>query len=549
MSTPSYGRPSHYARRGGFSLIEVAIALAIFVFGALAIVQIFPPALGVIRNNESRITATQLSNTLLAQFKNKVTPPPEAVFEGVYNTTTSTIEWQDYPAAVVGTSNKNASLPQTVTDFDASALGHFRYIYGEPHYIGANQTVFLNRPYDSTGGAALAFYDRTVEGVQIDENGYLDFSHAYLADGNALDAPYDRQTTPFNDGGIRPPENSSPLPSYRRTADPQTNTIYYVSYRWRAASNPTVIQGVLEEPISIPADGSWTPNVSGRVLPCVINSSNKVIPGAVRVRMRHGVSVSSSTVGGGVVAVSSSVSGLFYISYLSKDWREMTNDSAPVNNIVQLPVNGLEENSVFGVLTNSNYTLTPVPSTAPYPIAAVDYKKGSVTYSFPATTSARVRTMYRTLDGWATQTSVASRAYVPYFADQRTNDDLPREPWREYFWPGSGNQLYFHPSEAGKTVFVSYLNTAGDVVQGVTLTIGDIELSGVPDAGFFGSGNPIVSGQGRVSSVTITNLAGDPAAVASLLSVQGLSIHARTAWLNADKYNQVIVPAYRNLLQ
>jgi hypothetical protein len=31
--------------------------------------------------------------------------------------------------------------------------------------------------------------------------------------------------------------------------------------------------------------------------------------------------------------------------------------------------------------------------------------------------------------------------------------------------------------------------------------------------------------------------------------VQGLSLRARTAWLFNDRYNQVIVPAYRALTQ
>ena len=49
--------------RRGFSLIEVAIALVIFVIGALAIIRIFPGALSVINNNGDQLVATNLSRS------------------------------------------------------------------------------------------------------------------------------------------------------------------------------------------------------------------------------------------------------------------------------------------------------------------------------------------------------------------------------------------------------------------------------------------------------------------------------------------------------
>jgi hypothetical protein len=309
----------------------------------------------------------------------------------------------------------------------------------------------------------------------------------------------------------------------------------------------------LEEPLSIPVDAEWATGVSSRVLPCVISSANKAIPGAVRVRVRHGVGASSTTVGGDIT-VSSPVSGLFYICYLSKDWREMTDNSAPVNNTVQLPINGLEENSVSGMMTNSNNTVTPVYATAPnppnpaYPISSVDYKKGTVTYSFPTIPSARIRTVYRALDGWATQTSVAPRAYVPYFdlsgLAATAIPHFPREPWREYVWlPSDPSNIYFHASEAGKTVMVSLNNGSAD--NSTTLTVDNIQdapaITGWP-AGFAPSG--------KVARATLIQPDGDAATTTvAILSVQGISVQARTAWLNADQYNQVIVPGYRNLLQ
>lgn len=541
---------SSSSRHGGFSLIEVAIALAIFVFGALAIVQIFPPALGVIRNNESRTTATQLSESTLAQLSTKTTPPPEAIFD-VDPASTQPYKWNDYPAAVVGTINKNASLPKSPID-STSALDHFKFIYGEPHYIGSSQTVFSNRPISNTV-TPTAFYDRIIEGVQINEDGDLSFANAYMSDGTELNETevngvyYDAHT-PFNNGSTRPPESSTPDRNYRRTSDPSTNVTYYVSYRWREAATPNIIRGVIEEPLSIPSDSGWIDNPA-RVLACAVDSANKAVPGGVRVKMRKSIPASSSSIGS-TVSISASIPGLYYINYLSKDWRELSVDSAPVNNVVQLPINGIEENSVFGVLTNSNYTLKPpVASSGPYPIASVDYKKGSVTYSFPPTPGARIRTTYRTLDGWANQPSVAPRSYIPYIVRPTaigfSEAHFPREPWREYVWIPGERIIYFHASEAGKSISVSYQSSTGTIVKGAVLTIRDAQKVTTLPAGFFGSANP----DRWVAPAEITDLSGNPIAASAILSIQGLSIQARTAWQNGDRYNQVIVPGYRTLMQ
>jgi hypothetical protein len=418
-----------------------------------------------------------------------------------------------------------------VTDFNASALGHFQYIYGEPHYLEAGQLLLLNRPLD-TSGTVISTVERTIEGVQIDENGYLDFAYAYMTDGTTFNTPYNSQSTPFNNGGKRPPTG------YRQTKVPETEYTYYVSYQWREASSPTIIRGVLEEPLIIPADSDWMTGDPARVLPCTINPANKAIPGAVQVKIRMGVPVTVSPPG----TLSFPMTDLFYVSYLSKDWREMTDLSAPVNNIVQLPINGIEENSVSGTLTNFDHTVIPGSG-----VASVNYKDGIVTYSSPVPAGARSRTTYRTLDGWATQTSVAPRTYVPYFVGERTNPWFPREPWREYVWsPADPTNIYFHASEAGKTVAVSY--GVNNAPISTTLIIDNIQ--GVPTAAWWTANFGGFAPSGKVARVTLTEPDGDPATGAtSLFSVQGLSIHARTAWLNADKYNQVIVPAYRNLLQ
>jgi prepilin-type N-terminal cleavage/methylation domain-containing protein len=560
MSTPRFGRQPGSSQRGGFTLIEVAIALAIFVFGALAIVQIFPPALGVIRNNESRITATQMGENMLAQFKSKTSPPPEAIFDATFNTGTTKWEWQDVPLAVVGTSNKNGSLPRTVSDFNSSALGHFRYIYGEPHLIGGGQTIILNYPQDASleatmpGSSALEFFlDEVVEGVQINANGYLDFSNAHLAK---------TPSSPFND-----PDPTDPAdPTTRRPPDNHRrneNVTYYVSYRWQDAAAPTIIQGVLDEPLSIPNDAAgYDTSSSARVLPCVINSGSKAIPGGVQVKMRRTFTavpdVSSpppleitsdrrinviKNIGTSPVTV--------YVNYYASDWRNLTSWDAPVNNTVQLPVTGIDTASVMGILTNSNQTATPtlIPADVSTPAKTKAAEKGVIEFPGSSGSGARVRTIYRTIDEWTSQPSVAPRSYIPFNARRLTDLDFPREPWREYVWlPSDPSNIYFHASEAGKTVTIAYSYGATNTSTKTTLTINDIQDTPSP-AGWPAGFTTI----GKVARATLTLPNGDeptgPDTTNAILSVQGLSVQARTAWLNADQYNQVIVPGYRNLLQ
>jgi prepilin-type N-terminal cleavage/methylation domain-containing protein len=529
-------------RRSGFTLVEVVIALALFVFGALAIVRIFPPALGVIRNNESRTTAVQVGQTMLARLEGKNSPPPEAVFD-VDAASTQAYLWNDYAGAVTGTVTKNSSLPKSPIDidYDASALGHFRYIYGEPHYIGAGQTILLNHPRASTLGATTipvtAFYDDVVEGVQIGSDGVLDFSSAHLASSPGV---------AFNDAAnpTRPPD------TYRRP-----EVTYYVSYRWReyigpSPTNYTSIKGLIEEPLSIPLNSAWASN-SGRVLAGVVNTLNRVIPGGIEVRMRKSVTVTPVSTGdpqNAIVSISAGAPGLYYVSYLASEWRSLAYDAAPLPKVgaagtstIRLPINGIDDSfPAFGVLTRSDQKVAPA-TVAP---TNVDYKKGEIDYPV-AIDGPRIRTIFRALDGWATQLSVAPRSYIPYDV-ARAGADFPREPWREYSWSSTdGSNIYFHPSEAGKTVAISFLvvdalNPNGKVVNSVC-TVGD-DILATPAAV-----SAAFTPSGKVSRLEITDAAGTTVAAAAILSVQGLSVQARTAWLNNDRYTQVIVPSYRTL--
>jgi hypothetical protein len=541
-------------------LIEVAIALAIFVFGALAIVQIFPPALGVIRNNESRITATQLGNTLLARTAGKPNSVPDAIYEGTLST------WDDLSIAVVGTSSKNRSLPAGVlpTEFDSSALGHFKLVDGERHLVqaaGGTQYALLNFP--CTAGTVNIYEEDTIEGVQIDDDGNLDFSNARRVSNGA----------PF----YATPQTTRPPDAFRS----DDFTTYYVSYRWRydpsdSVRNPDVVRvmGVLEEPLLIPDDGAtgWTSGQAGKVAQGLVASSNHIVPGAVAVRFVHRVGYATVPVddaargyinfnGGytvendGTTPLSVTTGKKYLFSYTVSDWRSLSDNSAPTSaGLVSLPLKNLDNSfPVNGLLTTVGTTSAPVVA-AP---VSVDYKQGQVAYNVSGLTAPRVRTTYRTLDNWANQLSVAARTYVPFYSGSDFTQTggtrsgfLPREPWREYAWVVTdSSHLYFHASEAGKSVVVSYEYDDGGTFRVNNNAILTIKNDIIPAPAGISTGVGGFAENGQVSSAEIVDPLGNTVNATAILSVQGLSVHARTAWLNADKYNQVIVPAYRNLLQ
>ena len=562
---------SSHSRKSGFSLIEVAIALAIFVFGALAVVQIFPPALGVVRNNESRTTATQIGQSTLERIGGKSLRPPEAIFD-VSAASTQPYKWNDYAAAVIGTSSKNASLPTSPLDsaFNASALNHFRYIYGEPHLIGSQQTVSLNFPQDTTVPALSTlefFIDEIVENVQITGNGYLDFSNAYLASS---------PNTPFRDDDPSDPNDNS---TSRPPNDYRENVVYYVSYRWRACVNvnqPSCtafgsVQGVVEEPLEIPTDSAgYNSSTDGRVLASLVSAGlvstgNQIIPGGTKVRVRRKFTVDpsgSSETGPSdrkIISITNQNNKpvVLYCNYFASDWRNLSDYSAPVNNIVQLPILGVEASPsdfpIFGVLSTSDSNTEPVFKSPDLGTGTKvrDAEKGRLEFSGTAIAGARFRTVYRTKEGWAHQLSVAPRNYVPHVARPTAAsfpaDNFPSEPWREYAWsPLDPSNLYFHASEAGKTVSVAYHN-GGQTLHAV-LTIDNIENA--PSAAWWGASFSGFAPSGKVARVEISAPNGSAATLAAaILEVKGLSVQARTAWQNGDRYNQVVVPGYRTLMQ
>ncbi len=560
------------SRRGGFTLIEVAIALAIFVFGALAIIRIFPPALGVIQNSGDQLTAVSFNRSTLARFARQ----PELVPDALYDTNPAN-GWRDnLVGSVAGTPRRNNSLPlgtiQNVDlEYNQSALGHFRNIVRERHTATANGVVLTQYPFENntaTGVAPIIFQEDEVTGVRMriladgTLDGSLDFSESRLASTNAVFS-----TT------VAPPDTHSYDPAAPGTVG---NTTFYVSYRWLEDLIPLTppddprISATTDEPIVYTIDPTDDPNpktVQGQRR--TAGTAITLVEGEVSVRFRRVIpSPTGPDINGDVGRLVLAPNQRVSIDYRVRDWRWMVYDGVPTvqpengtatQRAINLPVRSLDETKTpfaFTLFPSQNPTVPPENSTTlesdppepnpPTPSDRMKRKTGQIIFdlsTIPVTTpptAPNARAVYWTLDNWAQQLSVAASNYKLSYTTASSN---PPEPWRDCVLNLSGTILYFKPSEAGKTVLVTYsyreAGAAEDTqIDGRILTIND-DLISLPGSSF--------AVGGRVSRLELTAINGLPLTtpVTSIRRIQGVSIEARTAWLDGNRFSQASTVGYR----
>jgi len=574
-------RPPHKARRAprsaGFTLAEVMVALVIFVFGALAIIRIFPPALGVIQNSESRSIGSRMARTTLNRFEAQPGLVPDWIYDATYDTSVPTNPrwiWNEptiaglaTAIAPVGRVNLNAALPKGPDDlaFRDSALNYFRHIVGQRLRVQRRDNpdqlfVVTEFPYR---GVAHVYVEDQVNGVRItgytsaaDPGGQLDFSDATLASTGA----------PF-----------TPILG--------TDTTYYVTYRWMEQVNtPTGprMQGVIDEALTLT-------NVTATVtVDRVFQAQDRaptaqIIGGTVPVRFRRRVDNAATGIPRlGVVLITSGAQAgdIVSLDYDVDDWRWMVQDDTP-NRLptvgvaptptpipsarsVSIPLRNVDDSQpLYGMLTgtlaggqqvslataewdwgtNQQATTPPPQPTGAQVLLRVAPRSGTVTYdvntinvSSPQHVAPKTRTVYRTLDGWAHQLSVGARSYIPFYPSRPA---AQRERWREYVWDRA-SYLYFPPSEAGKSIIVTY--QVGSASSPPNSGIFTIEEDTIPESTGLG-----FAANGRVARVELTGPGGTVMTPAAILGVRGVSVRARSAWIDNGRYQQTAVADYRPL--
>ena len=543
-----------------FSLLEVAIALAIFVFGALAVVQIFPGALKVIGTGGDRQNAVGLNRATLARIQNN---PPLATYDTGDDLH---FKWQDgilglapEPRAVLASARRGYSLPRNnMADIDRSALGSLRAVVGEPATVqeDVNGHLFVLTQFPIFNDTEIRVARRTtIEGATVDATGLID------------------------DSGARDTATGEPFVA---PASPR----YYATYRFRYTAGGAM-WGVSEAPTNgkqvVPPPGAVANSIAAGQVPLVYQENLTPTP----------LNASAANEGDnkrGFVDLSAlsppipplKAGDTVYLDYQA-DWGWLLQTGVPDAVPEEVPTGATRPRQIaLGApfiedrAANAVYTLcqtttggktkpyieswgenTPTLSGAQklYSPTPSDLRAGRLTFETdtPGETFAGARVAFRTRDGWAQQLSVAASAYKPFGCGPNFTDPVPTpasnwlyyqngEPWRDYVL--SGNTLYFHASEAGKGVLVTYSYKDGG---GSTITLRDRLLS-IEDDPIQPSGLPANFAPSTFASqLQLTEADGTPITnLISITQVRGASVAVRTAWLDGARYTQSFLSAIRS---
>jgi hypothetical protein len=625
----------------GFSLLEVAIALVIFVFGALAIVRIFPGALRVITVGGSRKIALDLNRGAMARVQSDSSTTPIATYDVGPS---YSFGWQDgypgdlstnrpaEPRAVLGSTNRGYSLPRSsnLSDVDDSALGSVKAVIGEGALVqqSDDNTLYILTQFPiSTDSEYRVQDEKDIDGVTVDAQGNLDFSDSRYADSGAP-VPTSAPTAQYPLRYKRPLIN---YPSLRPT-DPvvySRSGVFYVTYKYSLGGR---VWGVNDDPISLPGDEDdpydpqnnyprrWNNpqygNRPGRVSSPLTANPGVVIPGLVKVHQRYAITSNSfGTTSTNTTTNDDAARGLIRLStatilppsIISEDGINLrplrAGDKVTIDYLADW--NRIIQEGVPDIVPEA--TPTPVPAAPPVPansplqmslaapflenhandaVYSLLYKKNTtnttllkgawgegglatgsqglllptnedtrasrVTFDM-SNTGSIARVSYRTRDQWAQQLSVAAASYKPSDFSGLSSGSGDAEPWRSYFFNynnTNNNILYFHGSEAGKTVMVTYSYQTGNspVVtmrnrlmtisdQAIPIAVGDHPASfGSPQTAVFACPLQLTDEEGN-------DLSG--ASTVSILGVRGASVTVRTAWLDGSRYTQSFLPATR----
>ncbi len=660
-------------RRGGFTLVEVVIALAIFLFGAIAIIRIFPPALGLIQNSGDKATALSLNRTALARFAKESSAVPSSVHDTYI---TADIPGSG-PTAVIGSAIRNNSLPkrnlQAVDNL--SALGRFKYISGEKQIV---RRVFVlvggvptpidyvltsfpiagplvgSAPNQTRPPLAQVYKEIPVSGVVAETR--LDNSGA----------------TPTRKSGFLNFTEAEPSLASAQLTSANPEDFYYASYKYLDAISGGLTNGIVnatnDEVLRSSTPNGTNPNITisqarllqGRRFPDspatgALNQS-RVIDGPIQLKFRRqlinpvnnpnvssDIEVQNTLNNLGVLVltnVSNGVSPLVEgdevsVDYQINDWRQIVSNSVPsiipevtptpgpvtvpptplqrTPREVVLPLRALSDGgdgttpspATFALMSylatnpatmtkyptlqanalNVSDTLATPPITAPTEAIAnlsannpfflwgINRKGGRILFDtndrFDNTEDYQVfqsRVVYQNLDSWTHQLSVAPSNYTPYYGVGLNNRNTSlqfvgdvgnvsvAEPWRYYVWnAASGSQpgrIFFPPSEAGKTISLSYVYTDAFLKKEVTNDVITINTRWIRAAD---------APAGATQDLAITDANGDSwlayaepqlsgssaLMINAIRSVKGISIQARTAWLDGSNFAQVSTIGFR----
>jgi len=392
----------------GLGLVEILIAVGIFLVGITAIVRVFPAGMKTMESTNSRTMASKLAESVLSQYESRLSQVGSLVFMyGGYDVfPDSTPDDPDPDSTVTG----NADL---------DALDHARWIIGEKHVTSGSGTVVLD--FAPVAGGSLTFY-REVAGT----------------------------TTPTGAGWTSAMVTLS-------APGAASGDVYRVSYAWRDDSGTTFHVHNYRV--------NYTTTPVALVTP---SSSGILVPGSITVVLEHALTptlTSDSYTYGVVTGLPANTEVV--ARYSVRDWRWI-NDTVTLdaNGTANLLFPGVDDEQpvyVIDLTTPTNVVTIAAGDTQR------DDQRGAVTPSGFAAGS-RVKVIYRTLDEWAVQVYRAPFTYVPpqvWSASTGWTKGLhQQDTYADNQWVGGNNRfLGFRKSSAGRGIVVDY-NTASGAVRG-----------------------------------------------------------------------------------
>jgi type II secretory pathway pseudopilin PulG len=499
-------------RSAGLSLIEVLVAMAIFVIGILAVLRIFPKSIGLIGSNRDRTDAMRLAQLSLAQLRSHESQLPDQIVPAGLPTVTDPtqpnfglvqfpnggelIRPDDFGPVTNWTDPNDSAAVYRQAALSRLILGERTVVPRAVSYATTVQPTFtLFGPIDqSTGTPAIEVFR---EYTAVDPTALT-----YVTAG----ARNARPVYAFKEGGVDPfthlPANDLLLFELDDAARVVIVQFAYLDDNGNVVDSQLPANAGTNNSTLPAAGGNPTSTVASLTLP-----SPYVIPGSIHIRQplahdgagRYSFDDTSSA--NGVIRINAGLAGeTLSMEYVVQDWRLLggsynltfgaggqIQNIAPVSGgMLQLTDTNLDPSyQPLVVLLATGQTL-PVDA-AQWQNNAALANAGQVPLTLNTGLSLdsgpyEVQVWYRKLVNWAMMPAIAPSHYLLYadaLALQNAigaGSTVPQNSVVETqvvnLNGASYAQLLFRPSEAGRTVTVSY--ESGAASGGRTQVQGEI---------------------------------------------------------------------------
>lgn len=574
-------------RRHGLSLIEILVALAIFVIGILAVLRIFPRGLGVVQTVGDRNEAVRLAEARINELRQREASLPAFILpaalpSGVDSSDPTTFGlFRPDPTVAVGyqpgeLSPYDLDVPYAdpaEQDLLHRMMAQERLIVGEKALVprgiyvdpGSGQVQGAAQPYLTLfgpiqsypgGGAKLSVW-RMYE--QVDP---IELRRTVVTDASGVNSYRDRAVFAVVDGGLN---------DFTRTPAPDKLLFELSSMdrellvRLAYLDDNGVVQWEQLPPQVLPgqAYGSSQPVVELPLQTGAGVAITRVVPASVTVRQAlrpttgpdalpdadpaaaRRYEYDARAAGRGVLWLPPQLAGeQLWLEYVVDDWRvlrETATVTVGPGNVVQeselqLAARWLQQGYRPQVVVISSGEALPI-RTADWDSDSTYADGGRVPLDPTGTVSAPegsqdVYVYYKRLGNWAVSTSIAPETYLledVTTADYPIQSALVTVDNSFYTDPDSGQpytDLLFKPSEAGRTVAVTYEVGLGSGDR--ELVVGELHVvPPLPNRSDPSTGQPRCAVRLKRPGVAVSAGAG---ARPLIHAIEGRSLHVRVAY-------------------